>query len=133
MALFHTSLLNKLKKDHSDKAGHFVECLSSMGVEGPVSNFYDYTKTWIELVDRGSLFHVNENSYLFFRSLELQTRIMLPHFLKNQSKSKDLFIQELIDEEDVQFFWSIIFPTLMMPLNFLKWWLNYGSQFGDFL
>ena len=55
----------KLMKKYK-KAGQFVECLSSMTIEGPESSFYDYTKEWMKLVDRGGLFNINDNSFMFF-------------------------------------------------------------------
>ena len=101
-------LLQVYKKDHSPRAALYVECLTSMAVSGPESNFYDYTKMWIHLVDRGGLFAVNDNSYLFFRALELKTRSVLPQHLRNPSKTKELLIQDLLDDDDIQFFWSML-------------------------
>ena len=101
-------LLQVYKKDHSPQAAPYVECLMSMAVSGPESNFYDYTKMWIRLVDRGGLFAVNDNSYLFFRALELKTRSALPQHLRNPSKTKELLIQDLLEDDDIQFFWSML-------------------------
>ena len=108
-------LLCKYKKENSSKAGEFVECLTHMAVEGPESNFYDYTKMWIKLVDRGGLYHVSDNCYLFFHAMELKTRNLLPQHLQNPSKSKDLLIQELLGDEDVQFFWSMLSIDISDP------------------
>lgn len=101
-------LLRKYQKVDSGKAAQYVECLLKMAVEGPESNFYDYTKEWMKLVDRGGLFHISDNAYLFFRALELQTRCILPLHLKNPSHSKDSLMQELLGDEDAQFFWSML-------------------------
>ena len=38
-------LLQVYKKDHSPRAALYVECLTSMAVSGPESNFYDYDYT----------------------------------------------------------------------------------------
>lgn len=108
-------LLCKYKKENTSKAGEFVECLNHMAVEGPESNFYDYTRMWIKLVDRGGLYHVSDNCYLFFRALELKTRHLLPQHLQNPSKSKDLLIKELLDDEDIQFFWSMLSVDISDP------------------
>lgn len=89
-------LMRKYKMEESSEAAEFVECLSGMAVQGPESSFYDYTKQWIKLVDRGGLFHVTDNSFLFFRALELQTRSVLPQHLRSSSRSKDLLIQEMM-------------------------------------
>lgn len=101
-------LLRKYQNEQSSKASQFVECLSEMGVQGLESSFYDYTKMWIRQVDRGGLFHVNDNSYLFFRALELMTRKVLPLHLKNPLKTKELLIEDLLCDEDIQFHWSML-------------------------
>ena len=41
-------------------------------------SFYDYTKTLLELVDGDELFHVNDDTYVFFHAPEIQTRKHLP-------------------------------------------------------
>ena len=79
-----------------------------MCVRGPESSFYDYTRMWMDLVNRGGLFVVNNNCYLFFCALELKTRTVLPQYLINPSKTKELLIQDLLDDEDVLFLWSML-------------------------
>ena len=46
--------------------------------------------------------------FLFFRALELRTRIVLVQQLKTASKSRDSVIKEVMDDDDVQFLWSIL-------------------------
>ena len=59
-------LMKKYKKEDYTKASQFVECLAGMAVDGPESSFYEYTKEWMKLVDRGGLFQVNESSFFIF-------------------------------------------------------------------
>ena len=101
-------LKHKYEKKESAKAEQFVECLSSIAVQGQQSSFYEYTKEWMRLVDRGGLFQVNDNGYLFFRALELRTRQVLPQHLMHPSQSKDSLLQELKNDEDVQFLWCMV-------------------------
>ena len=80
------NLMRKYQKEDSEKAIQFVECLSNMAVVGDESSFYNYTKEWIGLVDhgwRGGLFNVNDCTYTFFKSVEIETRPILPHNLAN--------------------------------------------------
>ena len=44
----------------------------------------------------------------FFRALELKTRTVLPQHLRNPTKTKQLLIQDLIEDDDVQFLWSML-------------------------
>ena len=99
-------LMKKYRKVKGAKAGDFVECLSHMAVDGPESSFYDYTKEWIKLVDCGGLFNVNDNSYVFFRALELLTRSVLLRHFKSSSSSKDTLIKDIIDGDDILQLWS---------------------------
>ena len=71
-------LMRKYQKEDSEKAIRFVECLSNMAVVGDESSFYNDTKEssfyndtkeWINLVDLGGLFNVNNGAYTFFKSV----------------------------------------------------------------
>ena len=54
-----------LKKKLSHRP-EFVQCLHQSG-EG--DSYIEYTKKWIELVNRGKLFKVNDETYRFFQCL----------------------------------------------------------------
>ena len=41
-------------------------------------NFLDYTKEWIDKVNRGGLFPLNDSTYLFFVTVEKEVRLILP-------------------------------------------------------
>ena len=50
------------------KYDHFVECLGDMAVESEHSDFLNYTKEWIDKVNHGGLFPLNDMTYYFFCS-----------------------------------------------------------------
>ena len=58
-------LLKKLQKRQE-----FRRWLEGMVVEGTETSFLDYTKEWIERVNRGGLFRVNDKAFVFFTHLE---------------------------------------------------------------
>ena len=64
-------LMKQFKKLNGPKAAQFVECLSHMALSNlnEESSFFQYTKTWIDSVNRGGLFTVNETAFLFFLGL----------------------------------------------------------------
>lgn len=94
------------EKLDTPKAAQFVECLSHMAVSGEESSFYAYTKAWINSVNRGGLFCINEKAFLFFRAVELATQVHLPNHLSSRSKV-ELF-SVIVNDEDVQFQWSML-------------------------
>ena len=57
------------------------------------------------LVDRGGLWHIRENTHSFFLCLE-EVRVHLQSLLTETNK-KQKIIQELIDNENVLFYWLI--------------------------
>ena len=76
-------LMKKYKKINNIKAAQFVDCLSHMALsssdEDEESSYYEYMKTWIDIVNRGGLFCVNEKTFLFFyQYVELKTQSVLP-------------------------------------------------------
>ena len=99
-------LMRKFEKQSGTKARQFVECLSKMAVMGKESSFYEYTKEWLKLVNRGGLFQVNEPTYLFYRAVEAKTRIYLPQYLSKSHGVKGTLISSIKDDTAVQTRWT---------------------------
>ena len=93
-----------------EKAAQFVECLTNMGSSGDDTSFYQYTREWISNIDRGGLFHISDDTFCFFKAVEIKTQECLPDHLRSQSsdKSKDSLLKAVIDDEDVQCYWNMI-------------------------
>ena len=100
-------LMRQYEKKEGEKATQFVECLSNMAVAG-VESTYEYTKEWITAIDRGGLFHVNDGAYHLFRTIEEETRQILPRHLANPLNSRDALLEEIKESEDVLFYWSML-------------------------
>ena len=62
---------------------------------------------WTDLVDRGGLWHIRENTHSFFLCLEEEVRVHL-QLLLTETNKKQKIIQELIDNENVQFYWLLV-------------------------
>ena len=60
-------LKKRFEKRNGEKASQFMECLSHMANFGDDSSYYDYTKKWIESVNRGGLFLLNDITLSFFK------------------------------------------------------------------
>ena len=70
--------------------------------------YYAYTREWVQAVDRGGLFHINDPTF-FFQSVEMATQALLPKHLRNSSSNrKDSLQQKITKDEDVQFYWSMV-------------------------
>jgi hypothetical protein len=65
---------------------------------------------WIEIVDRGGLFHVNDNSYAFFVSIEnvLRQYLQLSKASDMKPGAKDMIVRRILDDDDVNLHWSAI-------------------------
>ena len=55
------SLMKRYERNVTEKSASFVECLSSMAVNGEEGSFLEYTTQWVSKVNRGGLFEVNDN------------------------------------------------------------------------
>ena len=62
------SLLKRYEKKSGPKFEEYVEFLGSMAVESDHRDFLDYTKDWIDRVNRGGLFPLNDITFEFFCS-----------------------------------------------------------------
>ena len=102
-------LFKKVKKLNGKKAASYRECLSHMSIGGEESSFYEYTLQWIKSIDRGGLFHVNDNCFKLFKSIELKTQKLLPKHLKGATDAtKDQIIQNIVDDDRVQLDWCYV-------------------------
>ena len=80
-----------------------------MGSSGDDASYYQYTHEWVTNIDRG-LFHISDNTFCFFKAVEIKTQECLPGHLRSQSsdKGKDSLLKAVIDDEDVQYYWHML-------------------------
>ena len=101
----------QLKKHYTQKndrkARQYVECLTNMSVEGDEDTYYDYTKNWIDSVNRGGLFEVNNDCFRFFREVEMKTQQHLPEHLKSGRTAEELF-SLIASDDNVDSLWCVI-------------------------
>lgn len=104
------SLLKKFEKLQGAKAGCFVDCLGTMAVVGEGSDLLSYTKLWIEKIDRGGLFPINDETFYFFTEIERIVRVLLPKHVVSTSSLDgiDSIIEKVQLEDDIQFQWTLI-------------------------
>lgn len=106
-------VVKALKKQYEKKKGvkarQFMECLTNMSAhqEGKdCSTYYDYTKAWIKLVNRGGLFEINNDCFLFFKAIELHVQETLRGHLLSGNIEKQEYLSQLVKEEDIHLLWS---------------------------
>lgn len=68
------------------KAAEFVECIDSMHVVGPASSFLDYTREWVDKVNRGGLFYISDDAYNLFVAIEIAMQVNLTNHIKTSYK-----------------------------------------------
>ena len=111
-------LMKKLTKGSHANKDDFLRCLSEMritgddgsDVESELEDFLAFTKKWVKVTNRGGLFIIKDNVYLFFLMLELKLRKLQPSILQKTSKNK--VITEIMTSDDVKLQWCIIAPHL---------------------
>ena len=101
----------KVKDPKLELYEQYIVCLGEMAVEGEGGDVLEYTRKWIDKINRGGLFPVNNNSFDLFTEVEKCVRVYLPKYLKKKS-GKDLFYnsvhEKVIASEDVQFYWTLL-------------------------
>lgn len=129
------SLLLKFeqKKTKDDKIFQFITCLGEMVVAGVGENVLVYTEYWFDIVNRGGLFLLNENSFSMFIEIEKCVHYYLPKHALSSSAGKESFHQNVHDKvtnnENVQFSGLSYHKTLtilIMQKNCLQKLLHYG-------
>ena len=108
-------LYNRFMKQKSNKAGIFVEIVDQMYVDGPESSLLEYSRMWVERVNRGGLFDVSDEAYLLFYAIEeaviekLTSHIRKSVFLTSDESEQRMkvIIEEVLGDCDVQYRCSI--------------------------
>lgn len=102
-------------KTHSE----YVQCLGDMAVEGDGDNILSYTRKWLDIVNRGGLFPLNDKSFLFFVAIEKIVRSLLPSHAVCNDCDKQTFQRSVLDKiassDVVQFYWRLLSRDIQEP------------------
>jgi hypothetical protein len=112
------SILRKYETRKGDVYSQYVQCLGDMAVEGEGDDVLLYTRKWLDQVNRGGLFPLNDSTFTFFVAIEKQVRNVLPHHVVKPSDKetfKKAVIEKVVQDEDVQFHWALINQDIDKP------------------
>jgi len=99
-------LRKKIKASAHPLKEEMILCLMSM-VKDKSDTSRGLCEEWTDMVDRGGLWHVKENTHSFFLTLEEEIRTLLPSLLIEERR-KEQIVEKLFSSEDVQFYWLIV-------------------------
>ena len=109
-------LQKRFTKLKGERAAIFVDCLDQMCADGPSSSLFDYSREWIDRVNRGGLFDVSNDAYVLFYVIEEAMRERLTtHISKSglltptkSAAEKERIIDFVVKDMDVQYRWDVI-------------------------
>ena len=78
-------MIKKHEKNLSEASVSIIECLGGMAVNGDELDFLQYTRSWLEKVNRGRLFEVNDLAYQLFKEIEKNLQDKLVNQLQPSS------------------------------------------------
>ena len=98
------ALRKKLKQSANPRKGQLLLCLMDLLDDGDEE--HGESEKWLDLVDRGGLTRVNETTFQVFLAMETELR----HHLKSENTPnfKTYVNKQVLDNEDVAFYWSIL-------------------------
>lgn len=83
-------LHKKFILQHGKKAAEFVECIDAMHVVGPDTSFLDYTREWVEKLNRGGLFCVSDTVYNLFIAIEIAMQVVLTNTFTTPTSTQQM-------------------------------------------
>ena len=105
-------LLHVYEKKIGEVYRQYCDCLGEMAVEGEGDDVLTYTRNWIDKVNRGGLYPINDSSFQLFVEIEKKVRVYLTKHLRNRESNMELLQQNVIEKvvgcDDVQFQWSLL-------------------------
>ena len=72
-------------KQKSEKAALFMEIIDKMYVDGPATSPLDYSREWVDRVNRGGLFDISDETYVLFFWIEEIMRDILTSHIKSSA------------------------------------------------
>ena len=102
-----------LLKGYEKRCGEkFDQCLSDMAVASEHDDYLQYTREWIDKVNRGGLFPLNCGAYTLFIEIEKEVRATLAAYMGKPAESRESFREHVIDKiaqnEEVKWKWTMI-------------------------
>lgn len=87
-----------------------MSCLNIISKEEPGENVevLDYTRQWITTVNCGGLYVISDIVYRAFYAIELSIRNLLEQITHGSTSQKDAFLQHILEDGSVQFYWALI-------------------------
>ena len=88
-------------------------------MNGKESDFLQYTRSWVERVDRGGLFEVSDLAYQLFKEIEIDLQDKLVNRLQPYSapgNSKAEMIASVLLNDNVQFYWIMLSTDIQEEL-----------------
>ena len=112
-------LHDRFIKQKGNKAAEFIECIDSMQVTGPSSSCLDYTREWVDKVNRGGLFYVSDDAYNLFVTIEVAMQVVLTKHVKSSYKlsaeeskpKKENIISTILKDEDISYWYTYAFDV----------------------
>ena len=101
-------VLRSLKRKYPSLQTWFEKQTDNSGSSGTVDSFTQFTKMWVEKVNRGGLTLVSDGVYEVFHAMELVLRQYLSAIPTQQKVEKDTVIRVLQEDNEIQFHWSIL-------------------------
>ena len=101
-------LRQKLERESHPFREEMILCLMEMVKCEDSDELYATGEEWTDLIDRGGLWHVKEFTYQFIHAVEDAIRDTLKKLAHPVPPSKLDMIKRITDDEDVQFYWSIV-------------------------
>ena len=101
-------LRQKLERESHEFREEMILCLMELVKSQDSEEPCTTDEEWTDLIDRGGLWRVKEFTYQFFHAVEDAVRDTLKKLAHPVPPSKLDMIQKITDDEDVQFYWSIV-------------------------
>ena len=95
----------------------------------------------LSMIDRGGLFKINDDVFVFFHSIEFQVRKHLELIMQTQVLTSEAIVDEVLNDIDVQFHWSALSGDIdekasqMLLKEIVQLWLSIRgfSEVGAFM
>lgn len=102
-------VLYRIKKKYKDGNPALLAWLKEQTDDSvSATSYYQFTKLWVEKVNRGGLYLINDSVYEVFLAMELVLRQYLKCCAAEHGLNKDHVLAAMFEDNEIQFHWSLV-------------------------
>jgi len=91
-----------------------------MAIEEDGDSVLAYTRKWLDLINRGGLFPLNDDSFVEIEKLVLPSHAVLCNDSEKQAFQRSI-LHKIVSNDEIQFYWALLSKDIQENWRLFYW------------